>query len=79
MKVISSLACRKKDLKILHKRNISSLNQVLPNPNEWSEFLSNRKNKLQLCNLLADYFTSAEIATEQVLFVTKEKICVLRT
>ena len=61
------------------ERNISSLNQVLPNPNEWSEFLPNRKRKLQLCNLLADYFTSGEIATEEVLFVTKEKICVLRT
>ena len=37
-----------------------------------SEFLSNRKNKLQLCNLFADYFTSEEIATEKVLLVTKE-------
>ena len=53
------------------ERNISSLNQVLPNVNEWSEFLSNRKNKLQLRNLLADYFTSGEIATEKVLFVAK--------
>ena len=43
------------------ERNISSLNQVLPNANEWSEFLSNKKNKLQLCNLLADYFTSGGI------------------
>ena len=53
------------------ERNNSSLNQVLAN--EWSELLSNRKNKLQLCNLLADYFTRGEIATEKILFVTKEK------
>ena len=53
------------------------MNQVLPNANEWSEFLSNRKNKLQLCNLLADYFTSGEIAIEKLLFVTKEKIVTL--
>ena len=38
----------------------------------------NRKNKLQLCNLLADYFTCGEIATEKVLFVTKEKICYIK-
>ena len=56
------------------KRNISSLNQLLTNANKWSEFMSNRKNKLQLCNLLVDYFTSGEIATEKVLFVMKEKI-----
>ena len=28
------------------------------------------KVKPQLCNLLADYFTGGEIATEKVLFVT---------
>ena len=33
-----------------------------------------KKNKIQLCNLLADYFTSGEVATEKVLFGTKEKI-----
>ena len=55
--------------------NISRLNQFLPNVNEWLEFLSNRKNKLQLCRFLANYFTSGEIATEKVLFVTKEQIC----
>ena len=60
------------------ERNINSLNQISPNANEWSEFLSNRKNKLQLVNLLADYFTSGEIATEKVLFVTKEKVCYVK-
>ena len=28
--------------------------------------------------MLADYFTSGEIATEKVLFVTKEKICYIK-
>ena len=55
-----------------------SLSKERLNANEWSEFLSNRKNKLQLCNLLADYFTSGEIATEKILFVTKEKNCYIK-
>ena len=71
------ISLSKERLESSTERN-SSLNQVLPNANEWSEFLSNRKNKLQLCNLLADYFTSGEIATEEVLFVTKEKICYIK-
>ena len=72
------ISLSKERLESSTERNISSLNQVLPNANEWSEFLSNRKNKLQLCNLLADYFTSGEIATEKVLFVTKKKICYIK-
>ena len=47
----------KERLESSKERNVSSLNQVLPNANEWSEFFSIRKNKLQLCNLLADHFT----------------------
>ena len=72
------ISLSKERLEISTERNISCFNQVLPNANEWSEFLSNTKNKLQLCNLLADYFTSGEIATEKVLFVTKEKICYIK-
>ena len=72
------ISLSKERLQSSTERNISSLNQVLPNANEWSEFLSNRKSKLQLCNLLADYFTSGEIATEKVLFVTKENICYIK-
>lgn len=56
------------------KRRICSLNLVLLNHSEWSEFLSNSKNKFQLCNLLAD-FTSEHIVTNKKLFVTKEKLC----
>ena len=60
------------------KRNICSLNQVLPNPSEWSEFLSNSKNKFQLCNLLADFFTTEHIVTDKKLFVAKEKLCYIK-
>ena len=72
------ISLSKERLESSTERNISSLIQVLRNANEWSEFLSNRKNKLQLCNLLADYFTGGEIATEKILFVTKEKICYIK-
>ena len=51
-------------------RNISSLNQVLPQSNEWENFLTNRSNKLQTTRLLADYFTSDDIITEKQVFVT---------
>ena len=40
------------------KKNIYSLNQVLPKSSEWSEFHYSNKNKFQLLNLLADFFTS---------------------
>ena len=68
----------KERLKSSIERNISSLNQVLPNANEWSEFLSNRKNKLQLVTCWQIIFTKREIATEKILFVTKEKICYIK-
>ena len=54
------------------KRNFCSLNQVLPNTSEWSDFLFNNKNKFQLCNLLAYFFTSENIITDKKLFVIKE-------
>ena len=47
-------------------------------PMNGQSFCPIEKNKLQLCNLLADYFTSGETATEKVLFVTKEKICYIK-
>ena len=72
------ISLSKERLESFTERNINSLNQVLSNANEWSEFLSSRENKLQRCNLLAGYFTSGEIATEKVLFVTKEKICYIK-
>ena len=50
------------------------MNQVLPNTNEWSEFLSNQKKG----RLLAGYFTSGEIITEKVLFGKNEKNCYIK-
>ena len=77
MKVISSLDCQKKDLKVLWKEtSAASIKFYLMPMNGQSLF--NRKNKLQLCNLLAAYFTSGEIATEKALFVIKEKICYIK-
>ena len=55
------------------ERTINSLNQVLPNPSEWQEFLSNDKNKLWICKLLAEFFVRGEVHTEKNNFVTKEK------
>ena len=55
------------------ERNINNLNQVLPNPSEWQEFVSNAKNKLSICKLLAEFFVSGEVYTEKNVFVTKEK------
>ena len=56
------------------ERSISSLNEVSSNANEWSEFLPNRKNKLRLCNLLADYFTSVELVG-RLFYNWKSAIC----
>ena len=53
------------------ERTINSLNQVLPNPSEWQEFLSNDKNKLSICKLLAEFFVRSEVYTEENNFVTK--------
>ena len=55
------------------ERNINNLNQVLPNPIEWQEFLPNDKNKLSICKLLAEFFVSGEVYTEKNILVTKEK------
>ena len=45
------------------ERNINKLNQFLPNPSEWQEFLSNDKNKLSICKLLAEFFVSGKVYT----------------
>ena len=60
------------------ERNISSLNQVLPNANEWSEFLSNRKNKLQLVTCWQIILQKEKLQLKKILFVTKEKICYIK-
>ena len=43
------------------KRNIAKLNQTLPKLNEWHDFHSNTIHKLQLCDLLADCFSSPNV------------------
>ena len=35
---------------------------------------TNDENKFQICNLLADYFTSADITTRKTIYVTKEML-----
>ena len=57
------------------ERKISNLNQILPKLNEWQDFLTNDTNKYQIFNLLADLFTSADISTRKIIYVTKEKFC----
>ena len=61
------------------ERKISNLNQMLPKLNEWQDFLTNDKNKFQICNLLADYFTSADITTRKTIYVTKERLCYMKS
>ena len=61
------------------EKNICSLNQVLPNPSEWLEFLSNNKNKFQLCNLLADFYTSEHIVTDKKTLCNKGETMLHKT
>ena len=57
------------------ERKISSLNQTLPNVDEWQDFLTNDRDKDQICNLLADYYTSDELVTTKKIYVTKGRQC----
>ena len=67
-----------KDALQAQQKETCSLNQVLPNTSEWSEFLFNNKNKFQLCNLLAYFFTSENMITDKKLFVIKEILYYLK-
>ena len=60
-----------------YERKISSLNQALPKLDEWQDFLTNDRNKEQLCSLLADYFVSDEIVTGKAIYVTKGSLMVV--
>ena len=60
------------------ERKILSLNQTLPNVDEWQGFLTNERNKDQICNLLADYFTSDELVTTKKIYVTKGRQCFVK-
>ena len=62
----------------LKKVKISSLNQALPKLDEWQDFLTNDRNKKQLCSLLADYVVSDEIVTGKTIYVTKSSLCLMK-
>ena len=60
------------------ERKISNLNQTLPNVDEWQDFLTNERNKDQICNLLADFYTSDELVATKKIYVTKRKQCFMK-
>ena len=62
-----------------YEREISSLNQALPELHEWQDFLTNDRQKEQLCSLLADYFVSDEIVTGKTVYVTKGSSYLMKT
>ena len=62
-----------------YERKISTLNQALPKLDEWQDFLTNDRNKEQLCSLLADYFVSDEKVMGKRIYVTKGGLCLMKT
>ena len=60
------------------ERKISKLTQLLPKLNEWQNFLTNAKNKYQVCILLANIFTSEELTTSKTIYVTIENKCFIK-
>ena len=62
-----------------YKRKIYSLHQALLKLDEWQDFLTNDRNKEQLCNLLADYLVSDEIVPGKTIYVTKGSLCLMKT
>ena len=63
----------------LKKVKISSSNQALPKLGEWQDFLTNDRNKEQLCSLLADYVVSDEIVIGKTIYVIKGSLCLMKT
>ena len=62
-----------------YERKNSSLNQAQPKLGEWQDFLTNHRNKEQLCSLLTDHFVSDEIVTRETIYVTKGSLCLMKT
>lgn len=56
-------------------RVIADLSQKLPKISEWGDFLSNRRNKYQLTQLIAEFLISDKSMFPKNLFVTKGKYC----
>ena len=61
-----------------YERKMFSLNQALPKLDEWKDFLTNDRNKEQLCYLLSNNFVSDEIVTGKTIYVTKGSLCLMR-
>ena len=53
--------------------------QALPKFDEWQDFLTNDRNKEQLCSLLVNYFVSDKIVTEKTIYATKGSLCLMKT
>ena len=59
-----------------NERCINNLDQELPFPSEWEEFLMNRRNKLQLVNLLVDLIKDGAVAKD--VYVNRGNGCYFR-
>ena len=59
-----------------NERRINSLDQELPFPSEWEEFLKNRRNKLQLVNLLVDLIKDGAVGKD--VYVNRGNDCYFR-
>ena len=59
-----------------NERCINNLDQELPVPSEWEEFLRNRRNKLQLVNLLVDLIKDGAVG--KVVYVNRGNDCYFR-
>ena len=57
------------------ERILADLSQKLPNIRDWNDFLTNRINKLQITQLLANFLLSGESDIEKDIFVTKGSLC----
>ena len=56
------------------ERVINSLDQDLPPLKEWNDFLKNSKNKLQLVNMLVEFFKTGVLSKFEV-FINKGSVC----
>ena len=59
-----------------NERCINNLDQELPFPSEWEEFLMNGRNKLQLVNLLVDLIKDGAVAKD--VYVNRGNDCYFR-
>ena len=62
-----------------YKMKISSLNQAPPKLYEQQDFLTNDRNKEQLCSVPAGCFVSDKIITGKTIYVSKGSLCLMKT